>query len=141
MQVSIDCLVLSHDPFISGFIFRIFEWRSHYNPEETESYSRLLCYDSGSTCYKTEESKCTGENIEKLPFGHCEEDMSMMISLETFKISCGNQVVEAPRCSGENEEVPYKITVKEFSNGMCASRIRPITSGKFFKSLMYSSQT
>ena len=113
--------------------FRVFEWKSHFNTDDTKSYSRLQCFSGDSICYKTEQSKCNDveEKIEILPFGHCQEDMSMIISSESFTISCGDQVVEAKRCSDAGDTGPanFNITVEELKNGVCATRIRPKNSG------------
>ncbi|KAL5248759.1 hypothetical protein ACHWQZ_G017818 [Mnemiopsis leidyi] len=114
----------------------VFEWKSYFDLNDyAQSYSRLQCFDhDDSTCYTTEESKCsdgTYTDPQYLSFGHCQEDMSMIISSDSFKISCGDQVVEAKRCpEGETTEPEmFKITVKEFINGVCATRVRPIESG------------
>ena len=57
--------------------------------------------------------------------------MSMIISSESFAISCGEQVVEAKRCSdgGDMGSFEFDIAVKELRNGVCATRIRPNNSG------------
>ena len=129
---------------INSSPFRIFEWKNYYDSKETEeSYSKLQCYDSGSTCYKTEESKCTDMEVEKkeeLPFGHCKKDMSMIINQQTLTISCGDEVVTAERCLGGDDKELLKITVKEFKEGVCATRIQPIKSGKFSEIFIVKSQ-
>ena len=55
----------------------------------------------------------------------------MIISSESFTISCGDQVVEAKRCSDSGDTGPanFNITVEELRNGVCATRIRPNNSG------------
>ena len=61
--------------------------------------------------------------------------MSMIISLESFKISCGDQVVEATGCPEGKTTEPemFNISVQEFINGVCATRVRPIQSGESLK--------
>ena len=59
--------------------------------------------------------------------------MSMIIKQQTLTISCGDEVVEAERCSGGNDKELFNITVKEFQEGVCATRIQPIKTGKFFR--------
>ena len=56
--------------------------------------------------------------------------MSMIINQQTLTISCGDEVVKAERCSEGNDAKIFNITVKEFRNGVCATRIRPIKSSK-----------
>ena len=60
--------------------------------------------------------------------------MSMIIKQQTLTISCGDEVVEAGRCSGGNAKELFKVTVEYFRTGVCATRIRPTESGKPFKS-------
>ena len=59
--------------------------------------------------------------------------MSMIIKQKTITISCGDEIRTAERCSGGNAKELFKVTVEEFKEGVCATRIQPIKTGKFFE--------
>ena len=115
-----------------------FEWKS-YGGEDASN--RIHCSghqveSNDNICYALNESKCpksgrsSGGYEHLFPIGYCEEDQSIIISRDSFAISCGDMIVRALRCPDEQSEGPWNIIVKQFKKDKCATRLRPEDSSE-----------